>query len=387
MRARSFPAALAFLAAVALLACSDPAAELDEHLAAGRAALAERQPGEAIHAFKSALQIDPNSIDAHFGLAQAYLAGRQARQALWEFDETVRLDPDHHASRIQLARLLRFGTSEDREAAVAHAQHVIDAQSLGEDDPKRWVAWVAKGRALEPLGREDEARAAYEKAAELAPDEGTPAFVLGRLLQRQGDRAGAEAQYRRLIEREPGFDSTLVLAGFLGRERSRDDEAEALYREAVAQAAPHEQVQGIQALAGFLYARGRLDEAVQVLEEGLAEREDDPDLVAALAGLYHASGDLDQAEATLAGAVERAAENDVQPALRLADFRYARGDVEGALAAVEAALASSPTHSEARLRKAELLIQTGRTSGDAARVAQGRAIVDAALAEDEGSPE
>ncbi|HKJ24870.1 MAG TPA: tetratricopeptide repeat protein [Myxococcota bacterium] len=386
MRPRTFLRGLACALALSLGACSDPAEELHAQLAAGEAALEAGDASHAVPAFKSALQIDPNDVGAHWGLARAYLSGNRITQALWELDETVRLAPDHHRARIELARLLRFGNAEEQEAAVAHAQHVIDAEALDEGDPERWAAWLAKGRALAALDRPDPAREAFETAAKLAPDEGAPPFVLGRFLEDHGDRAGAEAQYRRLRELEPGFDSTLVMARFLARERERDADAEALYRDALAEAAPGQQVVAYQALAGFLYARGRFDEAVAAIEAGLAARPDDPDLVAALAGLYQASGQPDRAEATLTAAAGRAAADDPLPALRLADFRRGRGDVAGALEATEAAIAAGGG-SEARLRKAELLIQSSLAGGEPDARTRGRAIVDSELAKDDGLPE
>jgi len=57
-----------------------------------------------------------------------------------------------------------------------------------------------------------------------------------------------------------------------------------------------------------------------------------------------------------------------------------RGDVEGALAAAEKALAIDPEMVSAKLRIAEILVDTGYRSGDDAQVARGRAMVEAVLA-------
>ncbi len=385
-RTRSFLALLACLGTFAAAGCSDPAAELEANLSGGKAALVAGDPGEAVRLFKEALRIDPNSVDAHYGLARAYLDGQRLQQALWELDETVRLDPDHYPARIHLARLLRFGDIEAQEAAVEHAQRVLDAETLAEDDPKRWVALLAKGRALQALGRAGEAKTTLVEAVELAPEEGAPLFVLAQMLEAEGERATAEAHYRKLAELEPGFDSTMILARFLSRDRAGDAEAEALHRGAVESAAPGEKVRAYQALAGFLFARGQGREAAEVLEAGLQERENDPQLIRSLAGIHHASGDLEKAEATLARAAAAAPENAPGPALQLADFRRTRGDLDGALEAIEEALEKG-AGSEARIRKAELLIQSSYAGGDASLRARGRAIIDAELARDEGQPE
>lgn len=111
--------------------------------------LEEGSPGEAVHAYEHALELDPGHVDAH----------------------------------VNLGRLLH----EQRSPAAAEA-HYRRALEL---DPSHPVAAFNLGVALEDLGRLAEARAAYERALELDPDDPDAHYNLAGILERRGDKAGA----------------------------------------------------------------------------------------------------------------------------------------------------------------------------------------------------
>lgn len=88
------------------------------------------------------------------------------------------------------------------------------------------------GQALERLGRDDEARAAYEAAAELDPEYAEPLSNLGNLLMRHNRLPEAEASCRAAIERDPRFAAAYSNLGNALKERGELDEAIAAYRRA-----------------------------------------------------------------------------------------------------------------------------------------------------------
>lgn len=376
--ARGLVLALLFGAA----ACGDDASRITSHLERGDAYLKEEKYNEASLEFRNVLQIDPNQAAAHYGLAKAYLGNKQAQKAYWELQETVRLDPNNVEAKLEYAQFLLLGKTEELEDAVKRADEVLAAA------PDRIPAMLLKGRALQSLQRHDEARAVYTDAMQKAPEDAGPVLLLATLERERGDAARAEELFRKLTEVQPGFASYATLAGFLAADRSRDAEAEQLYRSALERAEAKEKVAAYTAVANFLYSRERYADAEAALERGIEEVPDgeDTELIYGLANFHHVRGDTAKAAAT----IERAASGspgDPKPALVLSAYRGRIGDVEGALAAAEEALAVAPDDRTARLRKAEVLVDLGYRGKDPARIAEGRALVDQVLAEEAGQPE
>ena len=377
--ARGLPCLLVLLLA-GPLACQDEAARLAEHMERGEQALEAEKPNEAAIEFKNALQIDPNHAPAHFGLAKAYLAQRDVRKAYWELQETVRLDGGNLEARIALAQFLLLGGEEEFNRAIEQAEAVLARE------PGRWQAVLIRARAYENLKRFDEAQEDYEHAVELAPDNPDVLRTLAAFLTRKGDLAGAEPLFRKIVEMDPTTRSHFQLAAFLAQDRARDAEAEEQYRKGLEVATDEEKPVAYQRIASFYYQRERYDEAEKVLQEGVAALEDDLDLIYALARFYHSRGARDRADQMIREAAE-ARPDEVGPYLILSAYRGRNGDMQGALEAAEQALEVDPQSTPARLRKAELLIDMGVKQAAPDQLAQGRAIVDAVLAQDPRSAE
>jgi len=84
-------------------------------------------------------------------------------------------------------------------AALPFAAAALDAR------PGDAVALAVRGRALEALGRNMDAEAAYRRAVEAGPGLLTPRLALGRLLARRGDEAGARAVLGEVVRDDPGL--------------------------------------------------------------------------------------------------------------------------------------------------------------------------------------
>ncbi len=373
------PLALGLALAVCVAGCEDSGAKLEEHLSRADAYLEEESWAEASIEYKNALQIDPNNATAHWGLARAYTGDRKLREAYWEVKETVRLDPSNVEAKLQYAQYLLFGKQSDLEEAVARTDELIAAV------PERWEAHVLRGRALQSLKRPDEAGASFERAVQAAPEETAPLLQLANYYRQSGNVERAEPLYHKLTEVNPSFPTWVALAGFLSFVE-RDDEAEQAYRQALGAAEPEQRVTAANVLANFYYSRDRFDEAEKVLQESVAEEPDNLDLIYALARFYNARGTPDKAEAMIQEAT-RARDDDPAPFLVLSAFRGRQGDLDGALSAAEQALEVDPQNGQARLRKAELMVDMGFRRGEKERISQARAIVDAVLSKDPSNPE
>ena len=380
MSLRSFRLRWLALALAAGLAtgCEDDAARLRDHLERGDAYAEKEAWPEATIEYKSALQLDPNDAAAHYGLSQAYIRQDKLREGYWELRETVRLDPKNVEARLQFAQLARL--AGEFEESLAQADAIIALE------PEHETAYMLRGQALEGLDRPDDALAAYRRAHEVAPEQGAATLLLANFLRTHGDRAAAEPLFRELTEKEPSFAAWVAWAGFLAEEPDRVDEAEQAYRHALESADDKRKSLAFRTLASFYYRQQRIADAEKVLRDGITERPDDLQLIYLLARFYRSQGRSQEADEMIQAAT-RARPDDVQPQLILSLYRGRQGDREGALAAAEAALAIDPKSVPARLRKAELLVDIGSLEGKRDRIAQGRAIVDAILAEDSASAE
>lgn len=118
---------------------------------------------------------------------------------------------------------------------------------------------VDLGKALEALGRFDEARAQYEALIAEVPQAPDGYVNLGALRQAGGDVVGAEALYLRALELDPGNSWALYDLGLLRKLGGRAVEARELFERAIRagfrKAMVHDQL-------GALYsAEGRLTDA------------------------------------------------------------------------------------------------------------------------------
>jgi tetratricopeptide (TPR) repeat protein len=363
----------------ALIACQDDSGRLAEHEENARAYLAEEKWPEAIIEFRHVLRIDPNHAAGHYGLATAYFEERRFREAYWELQETIRLDPSNTDARVRFASFLLFGELEERQRAVTEMDAVLALE------PERFDALLTKGRALESLDRPEEARESYEKAVEASPGELAPLLLIANFHRRRGEREVAEPYYRKLTEVKPGFSAYSALASFLAEDRTRDEEAGAVHQQALEHAEEGERVLAIQRLSAFYYDRGRVEGAEATLLEGVDATHGDLSLIYALARLYNAEGETARADEMIEEAA-LARPGDVRPYLILSAIRGRRGDAAGALDAAEKALAVDPVDADARLRKAELIVEEGLRDGDSLQVAKGQAIIHAILAKLDSHP-
>ena len=361
------------------LACDSQETRLAQHQEQGDAFLKQEKWAEAQLEFKSAIAVDPNSAAAHYGLALAYLGGKDPRRAFWELEETIRLEPSRVEARLRHGEFLLFGKKEELERAVESADAILAVEAT------RWEALLLKARALAALGRADEAGVSYQAAADAAPDQPLPLLLLANHLRMSGKKAEAEAAFTKLTELHPAVGSWTALAAFLAGE-GRDAEAEAAFGKAIEIAKPEERTSARSALASFLIAKERSADAEQVLKSALAEEPGNLELIYALARFYHGTGRTAEADHMIDEAT-RAKPDDVAPLLLLSSYRGRIGDLPGALDAADRALAVSPDDSLAKLRRAEVLVDMGFRESDPGRIAEGKAVVDAVLAKEDGKPE
>lgn len=364
------------LAGSVLGACQSQETKIAEHQERGEQYAKDGKYAEAVIEFKNVLQLDPNQAKAHYGLAKAYLGQNDLARGYWELRETARLDPSNFDAKLQYGQLARL--AGELEEALKQADDVIAAQ------PDKAPPRVLRGQVLERLKRVDEAEAELKKAMDLESNDTAPTFLYADFLVRNGKSAEAEPLFRRLVELKPELPSYAALANFLARDPKRDAETEATFREGIAKAKPEQLSSAYRTLASFLYTRNRFADSEKTLHEAIEKTPDDLETIYALARFYVARGDEKKADEMVEQAT-RAKPDDEKTWLVLSAFRSRKGDFAGALSAAEDALARNPESKTAKLRKAELLLDSGYREGSKEKMAQGRSITDAILAKEPGN--
>lgn len=365
---RPIAAALVALA----LACQSEEERRNEHLARANAYFETEQWGEAKIEFLNLIQLDPQNGEAYYKLGDTLVKLGDGR-AVSQYREAVRLEPDKLEWRLRLATLLLAARRSDQALEQVDAVLERDAEYVN--------ALVLRARIRGRQAEFDAMLADLDRALEIDPESTSALLFRAQALARLERWDEAEAVYRRLVEVQPASGSYTLLALFLaGRERL--DEAERFYREAVEVAAnPAEKKNSRLAAANFYRAAGRNEESERELLAARAEDPDDTDMLLALARFYVSTGDREKAIEMLE-ARAAAEPDDPSHLLNLARFHQTGDDRTRVMEALDRALALDPNYEDARLLRAEFLIQ-GRDDPEAQE--EGRAVIEAVLEANPGS--
>jgi putative PEP-CTERM system TPR-repeat lipoprotein len=222
---RLVTALLTAVVAATLAGCNQPTA------AEQRAqAVRLRSQGDfrgALISLKNALDAEPGSADTRYLLAATYLdlgdsttAEKEARQALAR----------GHAQGPALAALAA--------ALVLEGQHqkALDETKGGPDDP---ALAAARGDAFLALGRNDDARAAYEHVLQKRPEDPAAQVGLGRLAMVEGHPDAAHGYVDRVLARDARNVEALMFKADLVRAGERPEDALALYDRVLAVSPQH----------------------------------------------------------------------------------------------------------------------------------------------------
>lgn len=270
--------------------------DLNNLLAAAQAAIDRKDYQAAVESYQDFLSKKPDEAAVHFQLGYTYTAMQRRGEARAEYEKAISLDPKMAPAYLNLGL------------------------TLLESDPSAAIA---------PL----------QKAAELAPAEARPKFLLGVALERSGRSPAAIEQYQAaegLDNRD--FDTRLALGrALLGAGRA--SEAEPEFRAALelrSDSGPAHL-----GLAESLIAEKKLDAAAAELLSYLETRPDDSaariERASALLGLGKHDDALTELDRAAAAGPESV------PALRLrSDIYFERGRYDDAVRVLQKAAALSP---------------------------------------------
>jgi uncharacterized protein (TIGR02466 family) len=259
--------------------------------------LVERRRGrldEAERLLRLSVDLEPRNPEFRSNFGQLLAARGQPEAGLLQLEQAARLDARFRPALLGLARLAnQLGR---HSLAETHAQALVASNARDSE------AWSALGAALDGLGRGAEARAALERAVEIAPGYGTARFNLAVTLCNQERAAEALAQIEaaeRLGLAHPRLMLTRARALML---LDRYDDAEAALAALVA-SRPFE-LDAHFLLAQLRHVRGDADFAA-TLRQATVMPGAPPAVTMLHADMLRRSGQLDAAEQILRGLLQQ----------------------------------------------------------------------------------
>jgi tetratricopeptide (TPR) repeat protein len=288
------------------------------------------QPGEALIAFRSAVECDPKLIDAHLAMAAVYSERRNDAEALRGYERVLALDGRNTAALSGAANIFLKNNANDKatgllERLVAVAPNDADAHAdLGAAlaasgdrekaqrqfeaalrlQPKHASALVGLGNLKLKNGEEERAIELLRAAGEAAPRAFEPRFLLGSAYNRLGRFVDASAELEAAVRL--GADESEVyyhLARAYGGLGRTEDRARALARFAELTRKQKEDTEAqrramrLLEQAKTLVAAGDLQTAAARLEEARELRPSDDRILFRLASLEYDLKRYDRAEA------------------------------------------------------------------------------------------
>lgn len=296
---------------------------------------------EAAECYRKALEADSVNPVWWHQISLAHWSLGETGAALAANERVLRLAPDYASARVRRGYWnLTLARPEDAAADFSHALELEESKE----------AWAGLARARMEQG---DRRGAAEILERLAVEH--PSYGYGHLLRADVYRADGRTQ-----------DAVIAAAKGAGAQAAIPDPWEDLILE------QRTGLSNILSRAAELLAEGRLPEALRALQDLQRTRPDDPLLLNRIGEVYLVGGRPDLA----LQAFEAAASSDQDPRtdLHVAQARAAAGDLQGAYAALDVALARRPGFWPALAERARLLHLEGRL--DEARVAYREALAN-----------
>lgn len=309
---RTLSLAFVVCAASGALRAQDSNPSIDDHFRQGGEALTNGDLETAAKEFRAVLAQRPAFAEAHFDLGLTHQEQGQFSEAIADFQAALRLKPTLRGANLFL------GISYYKINDFSHARTAIEREiKLNPNDPKAlmWLGIVDLGD-----GQPEAAVVPLDKAAALAPKDADILYHRGRAHLFVSQRS-----YQEMYDADPkSWRVHQVLAqAYAESERYMDAIAE--YQRAI-QLAPNE----------------------PSLHEGLGDA-------------YRMSTQLEQAEQAYARELELDPHNPVAMST-LGRIRVERGNADGAIPVLEAAVRENPKFFEAHYYLARSLAETGQNA-------------------------
>jgi tetratricopeptide (TPR) repeat protein len=297
--------------------------------------LARGKSDAAITDLRAVQRDQPNSIAVQRQLARAYLENDDTTMAEETLRSAVQARPTDPDARLDLVQLLgRTGRVNEalpmlEKLAVEQPGNLdvlnalFRAQMARKDfagarrtvglvqtaQPELSTSSYLSGVVEQADGKPDAARAAFERAAAIAPDSVEPVEALTRLDLSKQRPEQAIARLDKVIAKFPKNPVARNLKGEVLAQLKRTDPAIGSFREAIALMPGW--IVPYRNMASVEVAAGRNEDAIKSLQEGLKASDDAPSLAGDLAGFYERLGRTDEAIGEYEGFLKRHPESGI----------------------------------------------------------------------------
>ena len=211
---------------------------------------------QAIAEFEKIVALLPKSVEDRMVLGQLYTVKHDGKKAEEQFKTAQAIEPDSEEVVLNLARL--YAESGD----LAHAAKIIEDVPLADRSPKMEFAL---GAAYDQLKQPKEAIAAYQRAADMDPEDARTLAALGQALLNNDQLDEALKQFNELAKVEPEDIEALVHICEIQRRQHKYEDALATIRKARKQDSTSLEAGYNEGL--LLDVLARYDEAAQVYSQ------------------------------------------------------------------------------------------------------------------------
>ena len=338
--------------------------------------------GSAVPYYGEALKSDPNNLKARLALADALAFSNRAAMAIPEYEAALKLAPDSPQARLGLGRALTLVKQYPEAIALlsplvkeqptnAEALEMLGVAQIAnqpgaavatfEDLLKLQDQAAARANTLATLGdlrgklnQPDEARAAYEEAIKLAPQDNKVALSYTRTLMLQELYEDAEPVLDGVLQRDPANQAGLILQATMAARLEQNERAAALTEQL--QTLPLEVSDDALNLFYALRGSGNAVAANRLLAQLAEGGNATPENLIKVANAVRDTGQ-EEASYALYQRVLQADADNTQAHLQLAEAYMRRQEFDAAQKEVDAVLARQPGSVPATVMGATLALR------------------------------
>jgi tetratricopeptide (TPR) repeat protein len=238
---------------------------------------------------KKYLETYPESYVAWYDLGFLYHALGKNPDSIAAYQKSIAAKPDLFEPNLNLGLVLA-DAGDPRAEQYLRAATKLKPNSNSSQAPEH--AWMALGHVLERT-HPDDAVAAFQQAAAVAPTDAEPHLAAGSLLEQHKKTDDAEKEYQQAAKLAPESSDALIGLSNLYMRQKRFADAQSPLQKLVAlhpnDAGAHFQ------LGRMLAISGKKDDAVSEMEAGLRLDPADSKAQRDLADMYADSGKYEQA--------------------------------------------------------------------------------------------
>lgn len=254
-------------------------------LARAETMVALEKDTEALQLLQKAATNFENSAEVRSAVGQVLMRQRKFSEAADVIHQAVMLSADDNSLREQLARALY------QAGRLPEAADVLERLLKAEAYSSRADLFMMRGECLLAANKPRDARAAFETASNLQPNNVQYILNLAKVSLESGDVRRAEIAVRKALGLSPTDGQANLLLGCVRSEQGKHAEALAAFRRATT-ADPKDTV--ALCMTGMVLEKlGRRDEARTQYEKALSVKPDDDfarKLMAQLDGVAHIDG-------------------------------------------------------------------------------------------------